>query len=101
MNDVIALHGGLVLEIHPESACAGQNCCVHNPSTHPLSDAPLHWRGDRGLMERICSHGCGHPDPDDLAFKKRSMTPGQYENGAWGIHGCCGCCRPEGLDGAA
>jgi hypothetical protein len=38
-------------------------------------------------MERICSHGVGHPDPDDIAFK--------FENGlddAMGVHGCDGCC---------
>lgn len=41
---------------------------------------PQHWRGDRHLMERICPHGVGHPDPDDI-------NPD-------GVHGCDGCCRP-------
>lgn len=102
-EDVVEIVGrtGGVLVTHAPDACAGENCCVHNPSEHQLSAAPLLWRSDRKLMERVCDHGCGHPDPDDLAHKKRSMTPEQYENGAWGVHGCCGCCRPEGRGGAA
>ena len=35
-------------------------------------------------MERLCKHGVGHPDPDDMAVKKRPLG---------GLHGCpCGCC---------
>lgn len=77
--------------VHEASVCAGQNCCVHSPSDHPLRDRPLHWRGDRGLMERICRHGIGHPDPDDLAHKRRVYG----DDVAWGysVHGCDGCCR--------
>jgi hypothetical protein len=34
-------------------------------------------------MERICEHGVGHPDPDDLrVIRDRIM----------GIHACDGCC---------
>lgn len=87
MTDVIALHGGRILTVHDPSACAGQACCVHNPSEHPLKDRPLHWRSDRQLMERICVHGVGHPDPDDLAHWERKGA------GNWrGVHGCDGCC---------
>lgn len=52
-----------------------------------MRDWPQFWRDDRGLMERICSHGIGHPDPDDLAYKIR--TGG---DDAEGVHGCDGCC---------
>lgn len=82
--------GKRVLMAHPESACVGRNCSLHNPSEHALKDAKLHWRSDRGLMERICEHGIGHPDPDDLSFKKQTMV--DYESYAFGVHGCCGCC---------
>lgn len=83
--------GKTVLRTHPASACKDDpNCCIHKPSDHALSDAKLNWRGDRGLMERICKHGIGHPDPDDLAHKKRTMS--RYEDFAFEIHGCDGCC---------
>ena len=84
MSDVIALHGGGMLEVHGSEACAGRHCPIHNPSDHVLRLAPLYWRDDRRIMERICEHGVGHPDPDDL---KVQSSP--YE----GIHGCDGCCR--------
>jgi hypothetical protein len=78
--------GGFLRKIHKPSACAGQPCCIHNPSAHPLRDAQLHWRADRRIMERICEHGIGHPDPDDR--KTRS-------NWAEGVHGCDGCCSGQ------
>jgi hypothetical protein len=45
---------------------------------------PQNWRGDRYLIERICPHGVGHPDPDDL-------NPDT-------VHGCDGCCTPPHPD---
>lgn len=90
--DVIATHTGQVVEVHDPQRCAGQFCCVHNPSDHPLRDAPLHWRSDRMLMERICVHGIGHPDPDGLAYMRRAWVPGA--DGA-GVHGCDLCCVPR------
>jgi hypothetical protein len=56
-----------------------------------MRDWPTHWRGDRGLMERICPCGIGHPDPDDLAFKESIGIDAHVE----GIHGCCGCCSSK------
>jgi len=82
---------GSILEgVHPFEKCQGRACCLHAPSDHKMRDWPLHWRNDRALMERICPHGVGHPDPDDLAYGEMVM-PGT----AWsrGIHGCDGCCR--------
>ena len=73
-----------VLLVHSRSKCQGQHCCIHNPSDHHMRDWPQNWRGDRGIMERICPHGIGHPDPDD------PKTKSKYE----GIHGCDGCCQP-------
>lgn len=74
------------LKVHNRLLCQGDYCCVHNPSNHPLKNAPLNWRADRGMMERICSHGVGHPDPDDMLFKKTNNIP--YDS----IHGCDWCC---------
>lgn len=80
--------GEVVLVTHPAEKCAGEFCCLHNPSDHPLSSARLNWRSDKRQMERICSHGVGHPDKDSLNFTKRV---GHYE-GWMSVHGCDGCC---------
>lgn len=76
--------------VHDPTVCAGTPCPIHQPSEHPLSEAPLHWRADRDLMERVCSHGLGHPDPDCLAHLARLNDPGWAD--AMGVHGCDGCC---------
>lgn len=76
------------LRTHGPDRCANDpSCCIHNPSAHHMVDWPMHWRGDRGLMERICPHGIGHPDPDDIAYK---VSIGRTSEG---VHGCDGCCR--------
>ena len=76
-------HSDTWLWTHQANLCSGQFCTVHNRSDHSMRSFPQHWRGDRGIMERICSHGTGHPDPDE--FK---LTLDESE----GVHGCCGCC---------
>ena len=81
---------GQTVWVHDKKMCAGEHCCIHNPSDHHMKNWPTHWRDDRGLMERLCKHGIGHPDPDDLAFKKRNSLPD-----AKGIHGCDGCCNEK------
>jgi hypothetical protein len=85
--DTVTMVDGRVLRTHARGNCLGVYCCIHNPSEHPLATAPLHWRADRALMERICTHGIGHPDPDSLAFQaEHGVTDG-------GVHGCDGCCQ--------
>ena len=64
--------------VHDRKACRNKYCPIHNPSDHHMKDWPTNWREDRGMMERICPHGIGHPDPDD-----KDADP---------VHGCCGCC---------
>ena len=75
-----------LINVHPPDACSGEHCCIHNPSDHPLRDAPMHWRSDKGVMERICVHGIGHDDPDDVAHRERVGRESS------GVHGCDGCC---------
>ena len=75
-----------LINVHPETACAGRHCVIHNPSDHPLRDAPKIWRADKQVMERQCPHGIGHDDPDDYAYR-RSVDPN-----ATSVHGCDGCC---------
>lgn len=33
-------------------------------------------------MERICPHGIGHPDPDEINLDENGRS----------VHGCCGIC---------
>ena len=51
--------------VHNSSNCVGEYCTIHNRSDHIMRSFPQHWRGDRAIMERICPHGIGHPDPDE------------------------------------
>jgi hypothetical protein len=104
--------GQVLINVHPMDNCVGRPCVVHNPSDHHMRSWPLHWRNDRGIFERICEHGTGHPDPDQFAFwdeqavkweeRQRGATQSVSEWNAspvgnpWvgmGIHGCDGCCR--------
>lgn len=80
--------GKTKLRVHSGAVCYGEFCSIHNPSMHPLREAPLNWRSDTRVMERICEHGVGHPDPDDANY--RMATQGKRYEGT--IHGCDGCC---------
>jgi hypothetical protein len=82
--------GFRLVNTHDPKNCEGRGCAIHNhPSNHFLADAPLNWRVDRGILERICEHGVGHPDQD--AAEYLSSRGAGYEN----VHGCDGCCgRP-------
>jgi hypothetical protein len=75
-----------------------------------MKDWHTHWRDDRKLMERICPHGVGHPDPDDLAYKKtvfekqaKELFDNEKNRKEYvkdllkieSIHGCDGCCNPK------
>jgi len=76
-------HTDTVIRCHHPSQCEGHICSLHNRTDHSMRSFPQHWRWDRGIMERVCPHGVGHPDPDDY------MILNGDDNG---IHGCCGCC---------
>lgn len=83
------LIGGLVINAHPRKNCWGYWCSIHYPSPHHMRDWDQYWRSDRGIMERICPHGVGHPDPDD------HKQYDKYE----AVHGCDGCCaRPHDIE---
>jgi hypothetical protein len=79
--------GEINIRTHDEGACAGEFCCIHNPSDHKMKDWPKNIRLDnRALVERLCEHGVGHPDPDSVAFfESQGITH-------MGVHGCDGCC---------
>lgn len=77
--------GQLMRYVHKEGECEGRYCPIHNPSPHAESIGHTHWRSDRKIMERICEHGVGHPDPDDI-----NIVNGGYKAS---VHGCDGCCN--------
>ena len=81
---------GIEWNIHHKSLCKGKHCPFHNPSDHPLNNAPINIRTDKGgLVERICEHGIGHDDPDSVAY---FHSIGE----TWaGVHGCDGCCSKK------
>jgi len=81
---------GQVVSVHARNASCDEGCCIHNPSDHVMKDFPTFWRDDRGLMERTCPHGVGHPDPDAIAFIRKMA--GDDAAATESVHGCDGCC---------
>jgi hypothetical protein len=91
MKDMVAMIDGTVLvNVHTQDQCAGQSCCIHNPSQHHMALWPHHWDREKQML-RECPHGYLHPDPDDLAFK-RHMHANVAARRA--LHRCDGCCQP-------
>jgi hypothetical protein len=86
--DIIALHGGTILEVHEPVLCAGEVCPIHNPTDHSLRDAPQRWLALLRIMVRVCRHGGWHPDPDDPKVRDLTTFSGLLEVG----HDCDGCC---------
>lgn len=92
-QDKVILDNGQIWWVHKRDICAGSFCAIHNPSDHLLKDARIIIRGANpfsmkpyGFVERVCTHGIGHSDPDSVAYFDSigiSHT---------GIHGCDGCC---------
>lgn len=52
-----------------------------------MRDFPQNFRPDRGIMERVCPHGVGHPDPDDHYYWSSLGRLSEFL-----LHGCDGCC---------
>lgn len=82
--------GQILAAVHHKEDCAGRVCVIHNQTKHSMRKFPTNWRYDRYLMERICPHGVGHPDPDDLEWRK-DLDEGDPLKDS-GVHGCDGCC---------
>ena len=84
-GDLVAVQEGILTNVHRPDQCVGERCWVHNPSDHHMVTWPISWRADKRTAERVCSHGIGHPDPDDVFYNDRigrDVT----------VHGCDGCC---------
>ena len=86
---------------HHPTQCEGEGCVIHHPSDHHMVEWPLNWRPKTEsfeiggpLMERVCQHGVGHPDPDHIAAVRKTL--GEAVADADQVHGCDGCCiSPE------
>lgn len=89
-DDMIVVANGVMTGVHSSAQCAGRTygCCIHEVKPHPLSDAPMIFRDDKGTMERACPHGIGHPDPQDVAYWRH-----EHDRDV-SVHGCDGCCGP-------
>lgn len=81
INEIHELESGQVIRTHVSGVhCLQAPCTIHNPSSHPLYEAPRLWHGDKKIMMRVCPCGNAHVDPDE----KRRDT-----------YGCachCDCC---------
>lgn len=76
--------------VHAKESCGGRRCVIHNPSDHHMKKWPWLMRTDRSnLIERLCEHGIGHPDPDSLYF---FTDIAKYGGESLSVHGCDGCC---------
>lgn len=77
-------YGTVLVHVHDRGTCNSDPCPIHNQSEKAKSIGKQLWRSDRGIMERVCEHGVGHPDPDDIRVRTVDSE---------GIHGCDGCCH--------
>jgi len=77
-------HSKISLLVHDKSNCLNPEVCtIHNRTNHNMRGFKQFYSFDRHIMERICTHGIGHPDPDDIRIINGSDN---------GEHGCDGCC---------
>ena len=81
MSELYITGVGQRIYVHERGQCKDGPCPIHNVSQHHMAKWPTLWRDDRQIMERICLHNIGHPDPDCLNVS--------FDGG---IHGCDGCC---------
>lgn len=80
------------LRAHDVSLCRDRDvpCVIHRPSEHHMRGWRMNWRDDIQLMERVCPHQIGHPDPDQAAWERAcGVSAGR-------VHGCDGCCHEPG-----
>lgn len=71
---------------------APKGCVLHRPTLHKLTGSKQILRSST-LIEDVCRHGVGHPNPDSAAYLDwRDSLEGSV--GSWFSHGCDGCCGP-------
>lgn len=81
------------ITVHGPQLCAGTYCPIHLPSNHHMREWETVIRLDRhSLVERLCPHGTGHPDPDSVAFLSSPEAPHPVLRHQLERHGCDRCC---------
>ena len=70
-------------QVHTETEACQDGCVIHHPLDHHMRHWRLIWRSDRGIFERLCEHGVGHPDPSQGPYWTRMGQDWQW------VHGCC------------
>ena len=77
------LESGQMISTHTRDQCFGEWCAIHKPQPGPWETWPRLWRDDRGIMERICPCGVGHPVAEMYEWAI------EYGRGYDLVHGCC------------
>jgi hypothetical protein len=92
-NQYITGVGEKVVGLHPEKPSCKDGCVIHSPSEHGMRGMKTLWRDDRAMMERLCEHNVGHPDPDQVRYWHSVYSGSQLFELM--VHGCCGhgCCH--------
>lgn len=84
-------HSDVEIMAHPPEECEGRNSCsLHNRTVHSMRAMTQVWRNDTGLVERICEHGIGHFDPDQMEYL--ISVHGKKDAMLMALHSCDGCC---------
>lgn len=81
--EVHLLESGQSLQTHNSGQCFGQWCAIHRPMPGPWESWPRQWRDDRGILERVCPCGTGHPVAEMYEW---AIANGK---GFELVHGCC------------
>lgn len=84
--DLVMTDTQQLLKVHHSSRClrkAGEPCPIHAQSNHHMKMWPQRWNTTFCVMERVCTHGLGHLDPDDI-YVRAGLVKHDY---------CDGCCK--------
>jgi hypothetical protein len=82
-------HSSETVMAHMKLDCVGRACPLHNRSEHGMRGWQQTWRSDIRIIERVCPHGVGHPDPDQFMFWDLRGELVEKRT-----HVCDGCCTP-------
>lgn len=82
-----------LVNTHSQTRCALGPCVIHNRTAHHMRSWWAIWLEDRKIVERICPHGIGHPDPDQFGYWRDTDQLWQA------THGCDGCCDSSVIQG--
>lgn len=83
--EIVLLELGQTIQVHERSQCIGEWCAIHRPMPGPWAQWPRWWREDRGIMERICACGIGHPVAEMYKWAYASNRIHLL------MHDCCDC----------